>query len=92
MRPSVRAGVASSGSGWIQSPPKLRHGRALQVVDVSEGVSGEVSAEFTYGVSWKETTTPFEKRWVGAAHGGCLPPSPQPRVFFYTYLSTASEP
>ena len=28
----------------------------------AEDVSGDVSAEFTYSVSWKESATPFEKR------------------------------
>lgn len=32
------------------------------VADVSEGVQGEVAAEFTYSVQWKETTTTFEQR------------------------------
>ncbi|GAB4814909.1 hypothetical protein N2152v2_001955 [Parachlorella kessleri] len=33
-----------------------------QVVDVSDDVTGEVTAEFTYSVSWKESSTPFDKR------------------------------
>ena len=32
-----------------------------QVVDVSKGIT-EANAEFTYSVSWKETTIPFNKR------------------------------
>eukprot|EP00887_Chlorella_sp_A99_P003316 scaffold26.g3316.t1 len=33
-----------------------------KVVDVSEGVGSDVQAEFTYSVSWKETTTEFKNR------------------------------
>ena len=29
---------------------------------VAEDVTGEVTAEFTYSVSWKESSTPFDKR------------------------------